>query len=178
MRSLLLLTLLAAAPALAHDTFHGWSKDGTWLVIESKGDNDIVELHFCATDASVKPSWPKELDELEKEEGRLTCVSFLDPNKAPYQWKSKLVLPPSTMGSGKLRVLPELALDGETPGFVVEAGDKRQNCFVSGIKEDSKLQKVWWHPGGRFVAAQVDRTFAHCALTVKAAAAPKGGKRR
>lgn len=174
MRTLALSLCLLAAPALADDVFHGWSKDGTWLVYETRGENDLVELHFCLTDAQVKPSWPKELNELDREEGLLSCVNFIDPNKAPYQWKAKLSLPASALTSGKLKVLPELVRDGETPGFTVEAGDKRQVCYASGVREDSKLQKVWWHPGGAWVAALIDGQFCHCALQVK----PAPGKRK
>jgi len=179
---LLLCLCLLAAPVLADDVFHGWSKDGTWLVYETKGENDLVELHFCVTDPEVKPTWPKELNELDREEGRLACVNFIDPNKAPYQWKLKLVLPPSSLTSGKLRVLSELVRDGTDPGFTVESGDKRQVCYASGMREDSKLQKVWWHSSGNWVAALIDGQFRHCTLQVRPPAAtatkPPGGKHR
>jgi hypothetical protein len=176
MRSFLLFLSLCSASALADDVFHGWSKDGTWLVFQTAGENDIVELHFCMTDKEVKPTWPKELNDGDKEEGKLTCINLIDPNKAPYQWKTKVSAgAPSLKGNG-MRVLTELIHDGENPGFVVEAGDKKQTCYASGVREDSRLQKVWWHPNGRWVAALIDGQFRHCALTVQPKAAPKGKK--
>lgn len=177
MRAVLLsFVVLSAAPAFAQDVFHGWSKDGTWLVIERQEANDRVELHFCATNSDVQPSWPKELNDMDREdEGSLSCVRFIDPNKAPYEWKLKLVLPaPSLQGNG-IKVHPELVTDGETPGFVLEAGDKTQACYASGMRESSKLQKTWFHPSSRFAAALIDGNFHHCVVTLKPV---KGGRKK
>jgi hypothetical protein len=79
----------------------------------------------------------------------------------------QLVLPaPSPKASG-LEVLHELVTEGEAPGFVVVAGDKQQVCYASALRESSKLQKTWFHPSGRFVAAMIDGAFSHCVLTLK-----------
>ena len=172
--SALLLTLFAA-PALAAsdaEVFHGWSKDGSWLVYEVHGANDLDELFFCATNSEVRPSWPAILNEMDREDlNGLSCAHFMDPNKAPYQWKTQLVLPAASFKGAGLEVSKELAVDGENPGFVLLAGDKKQACYSSGVREDSKLQKTWVHPSGRFVAAIIDGNFRHCAVTIKGAAA-------
>jgi hypothetical protein len=170
--------LVAATSAWAADSeiFHGWSKDGTWLVYEQRDRDDRVELYFCQTDSGVTPSWPATLNGMDREDGTLSCVRFLDPNKAPYQWKNQLVLPaPSTSHAG-ISIQAELVPDGETPGFVLVAGDKKQSCYASATREDSKLQKSWFHPTGRFVAVMIDGNFRHCAVTLKPGKAP--GKKK
>lgn len=160
-----------AAPALAQtDTFHGWSKDGTYFVYEShEPRSELVELFFCASDSASKPSWPALLDELGRVDGLNSCVRFIDPNKAPYQWKAALVRPAPNAKHGALSVLAELVTDGETPGFVIESNGKKQSCEVSGLKEDSRLGPVFWHPNGKWVAALVDGRLAHCAVQLKSA---------
>lgn len=184
--SLVTMMLVAAPAALAvpadTEVFHGWSKDGSWLVYEVHGSNDLVELYFCATNSEVKPSWPALLNEMDREDTNgLSCARFMDPNKAPYQWKLQLVLPaPSSKGAG-LEVLHELVTEGETPGFVLQAGDKKQNCYASAVREDSKLMKTWFHPSGHFVGALIDGNFRHCTVTIKAgppAPAPKPPKKK
>ncbi len=173
-----LLVVAGVASAAETETFHGWSKDGTWLVYEQHTHDERVELFFCAT-SEVSPSWPKALSELDREDGTLSCVRFLDPNKAPYQWKNQLVLPAPASQHQGISVQGELVTDGESPGFVLVAGDKKQACYASGTRDDSKLQKTWFHPSGRFVAALIDGNFRHCAVTLKPGKpAPKGGKKR
>lgn len=180
MRWMILLVCVGLVPsAMAQsEIFHGWSKDGTYLVYETHGANELVELHFCQT-TEAKPTWPKELDSMEKEESQsLSCIHFLDPNKAPYQWKSKLVLPAPATKQGAIEILHELVTDGETPGFVLQSGDKKQSCYASGTREDSKLQKTWFHPSGKLVAAQIDGNFRHCVVTLKPPAATPPGKKK
>jgi hypothetical protein len=170
----LVLTLLAAPVFAATDAeqFHGWSKDGSWLVYEVHGANELDELFFCATNSEVRPSWPAVLNEMDREDlNGLSCAHFMDPNKAPYQWKLQLVLPAPTARFGGVEVSHELALDGENPGFVLIAGEKKQSCYASAVRVDSKLQKTWFHPSGRFVAAIIDGNFRHCTVTIKGAAA-------
>lgn len=163
-----------AAPA-ENEVFHGWSKDGTWLVYEVKGRDERVELYFCQTDQAVNPSWPAPLNGMDREDGTLSCVRFLDPNKAPYQWKNQLVLPATTTSHAGISIQSELVADGETPGFVLVAGDKKQACYASATREDSKLQKSWFHPSARFVAVIIDGNFRHCVVTLKPA---KPGKKK
>lgn len=173
--------LLSAAGAWADaEVFHGWSKDGSWLAYEQHGYDNRVELYFCATDSEVTPSWPAAINQLDREDGTLSCVRFLDPNKAPYQWKNLLVLPAQSTAQGGISISPELSTDGETPGFVLVAGDKKQACYASGTREDSKLMKTWFHPSTRYVAAIIDGNFRHCVVTLKATkvVSPKGGKKR
>jgi hypothetical protein len=81
------------------------------------------------------------------------------------------------MRFGGLEVSHELATDGESPGFVLQAGDKKQSCYASGVREDSKLEKVWFHPSGQLVAAMIDGNFRHCTVTLRAAP-PKPTKKR
>lgn len=173
MRSLLLMLMLVGTSALAQDTFHGWSKDGSWLVIEREEANERAELLFCATSPDVRPSWPKSLESLEREdEGSLSCVRFIDINKAPYEWRRQLVLPKPSARAGGLSVHAELVTDGETPGFVLESQDKTQGCYASGVRESSKLQQTWFHPSGRYVGALIDGNFHHCVVTLLPAKAP------
>ncbi len=168
-RALLVLSVVSSTAAFAQvETFHGWSKDGTYLAYQAPGNNDITELYFCQTDSSVGPSWPVDLNEMERiDEHGLSCVRFIDTNKAPYQWKLALVLPPPATSNNGIAVLGELVTDGENPGVVLEAGSKREACYVSGLREDSKLQKTWWHSSGHFLAAIVDGRFLHCPITLK-----------
>jgi hypothetical protein len=177
-RVVLALMVVAAWPARAAtetEVFHGWSKDGTWYVLEERGANELVELYFCAT-GEAKPTWPAVLNELEREDSNArSCVHFLDPNKAPYQWKLQLVLPPVAWKGGGLEVLKELVVDGESPGFVLSAGgDKTQVCYATALRESSKLQKTWFHPQGKYVAAMIDGAFSHCVVTLKPGKAPPG----
>ena len=87
-----------------------------------------------------------------------------------------------------MRVLRELVPDGENPGFVVEEKidkehEKKTVCYVSGLRESSKLQTVWWHASGRWVAALVDGHVTHCNQPLKplepqkAEKKPKNGKK-
>lgn len=169
----MLLLSGAWAAAAENETFHGWSKDGSWLVYELHVDDDRNELYFCATDADVKPSWPDGLDEREREAvGDLSCVRLIDPNKAPYQWKLQLTVPPTSMKQGTVSISNELVFMGEQ-GFVLESGDKKQVCDASGTRENSKLEKTWFHPSGKFVAAQIDGNFRHCVVTLVPVKAPK-----
>lgn len=157
--------------------FHGWSKDGSWLAYEQHDRDDRVELYFCQSDPEVKPTWPAVLNDMDREEGPLSCVRFLDPNKAPYQWKNQLVLPTPAMSHNGITLHQELVSDGETPGFVLEAGDKKQSCYASATRDDSRLQKSWFHPNGRFIAVMIDGNFRHCVITIKGKPA-KGGKKK
>ena len=168
--SVLVAAVAAAGPGTEPDVFHGWSKDGSWLVYEVHGMNELVELYFCSTSTGeATPSWPRVLNDMDREDlSGLSCVRFMDPNKAPYRWKSLLVLPPPSFKSGGVEVSRELSTDGETPGFVLRAGDKKQSCYASAVREDSKLDKVWFHPTGQWVAALIDGNFRHCAVTVRA----------
>jgi hypothetical protein len=175
----LLVALVATSPKGGEpEVFHGWSKDGTWLVYEVHGQNELVELYFCTAASDIVPSWPKVLNDMDREDmNGLSCVRFMDPNKAPYRWRSLLVLPPPSLKFSGMEVLKELVTDGETPGFVLQAGDKKQGCYVSGVRENSKLERVWFHPSGQFVAALVDGAFRHCAITLKGAN-PKAPRHR
>ncbi len=117
------LGLMASLSVAAeNETFHGWSKDGSWLVFELHVDDERSELYFCATDPEGQPSWPASLHDAERETvGELACVRFIDPNKAPYQWKAQLVLPRPAERAGAVSVAPELSTIGDQ-GFVLEAG--------------------------------------------------------
>lgn len=173
-RTIAIFVFLVAPAALAQsETFHGWSKDGSYLAYQAPGNNDIIELFFCQSDASLPPTWPAGLDGLDRIDDRgLSCVRFIDPNKAPYQWKKALVLPAPATQSNGIAVLSELITDGESPGIVLESGGKRQVCYISALREDSRVQKTWFHPNGHFFAALVDGRFSNCALTVKGGKTP------
>ena len=177
------LLLGTTARAADSETFFGWSKDGTWFAWQRvSGPNDLIELYFCATDDSVSPSWPDTLNDGERSKvERQSCVTYTDPNRAPLGWKAQLSLPKPSFTSGKMRVLTELVPDGENPGFVVEERidkdkEKRTVCYVSGLRESSKLQTVWWHHSGRWVAAQVDGHITHCNQSLKASEPQKQEK--
>ncbi|MFT3840441.1 MAG: hypothetical protein QM723_25860 [Myxococcaceae bacterium] len=176
MRRLILVAAVVlggSAFAAEQDTFYGWSKDGTWFVFQTvSGPNDLTELFFCITDETVTPSWPKDLNDMDRMDHPHSCVRFQDPNRAPYGWKTNLVLPkPTTGGPNNMKVLSELSQDGERPGFVVEdKAGKHTTCYVS-VKEDSKLGNVWWHPNGKWVAAMIDKHFVHCDQPLKGGAA-------
>ncbi len=158
-----------AAWAGSADVFHGWSKDASWLVYESAQRDDRVALFFCKTEKGKNPNWPAELNEGELMNDRLAeCVRFIDPNKAPYLWKKLLLLPEVSARLGKSTVKSELVLDGENPGLVIETPAGLQFCYVSALKETSAIEKVWWHPSSRAVAAVVDGRLTSCVL----AAAP------
>lgn len=178
---LLVLSLGLASSAVAQtDAFHGWSKDGSWLVFSRPGRNDVIELYFCQT-SEVNPKWPDLLNDQDKlTESGLECVRFLDQNKAPYQWQKLVSAGESSTSRHGLSIAPELVTDGESPGFVVDAGGKTQSCYASGMRESSKLQKAFWHPSAKYVAVIIDGTFHHCTLTVKAGKAPaaNGGKKK
>lgn len=169
-RPALLLLVLFAPPAVADtDTFFGWSKDGSYFVYQSvSGPNDLTELFFCLIDEAVAPSWPKEVSELERMGTPFSCARFTDINRAPYAWKNGVSLPkPSLAGPGGVKVLTELVLEGERPGYAFEVGGKKTTCYASGLHEDSKLGNVYWHPGGRFLAAFIDGRFLHCDVALK-----------
>lgn len=173
MRRLALALALTPVAALAGDTdtFFGWSKDGSWFAHQTvSGPNEVTELFFCATDKDSQPSWPKDLDELERLDGRVSCVRYADPNRAPYGWKSQLTLPkPSQAGPGNMRIEKEFSFDIERPGYVIDAGGgKKTTCYVSGLRDDSKLGNVYWHPNGRWVGAYIDSAFVHCDVPLKA----------
>ncbi len=177
----LLLTVLCASAAFADtDTFYGWSKDGTWFAWQRvSGPNDLTELFFCLTDENVPATWPKDLNQMDRMDNPKSCVRFQDPNRAPYGWKNSLSLPKPTLGGPNgFKVLTELSQDGEHPGYVVEdKAGKRISCYVT-VNEDSKLGHVWWHPGGRWVAAMVDNHFVHCDQPLKAAEPEKPVKKK
>jgi hypothetical protein len=169
------LSLSISLPALgaAPDVFHGWSKDASWLVYESTQRDDRTALFFCKTDKESAPSWPAELNDMELLNDRLPeCVRFIDANKAPYLWKKALLLPEAALRSGKFSVKAELIQDSETPGLVIEGPGGTQACYVSALKETSVLEKTWWHPSNRAVAALVDGRFSNCLLS-QPPAAPK-----
>ena len=166
--------LLSSAALADSEIFHGWSKDGSWLVYEQHTHDERVELYFCASETQTQPSWPAALNGMDREDGTLSCVRFLDPNKAPYQWKNQLVLPAPSMSQAGITLSAELSTDGESPGFTLMSGDKKQSCYASATREDSKLMKTWFHPSTRFVAAIIDGNFRHCAVTLKAGKAPVG----
>lgn len=178
MRTVLLAAaVLTAAPAFADtDTFYGWSKDGTYFVYQQvSGPNDLTELFFCVTDDAVAPTWPKDLNDLEKSGSPFQCVRYTDTNRAPYGWKNGVSLPkPSLSGPDGAKVLTELVLEGERPGYAFELKGKKSVCYASGLHEDSRIKDVYWHPLGRFLAAFIDGRFIHCDLALKAA--PPGAK--
>jgi hypothetical protein len=181
MRLALVVVLSSTAVSAADtDTFFGWSKDGTWFAHQSvSGPNEQTELFFCATDKDSQPTWPKDLDELERLDGRVSCVRYADPNRAPYGWKSQLQLPkPSLTGPNGLRLDKELSFDVERPGYVVEVGGKKVTCYVSGLRDDSKIGNVFWHPNGRWVAAYIDGVLVHCDVPLKPGPPGKPPKKR
>jgi hypothetical protein len=170
----ILLSAVIGSAALADaDIFHGWAKDGTWLAFQSSGSNEVVELSFCATSADVPPTWPAALNEMERESGPLSCVRFIDANKAPYQWQSKMVLPAPTMKQGGMTVQKEMVAEGEVTGIAVLRNNQTHVCAVPGVRDSSQLQKAWFSPNGKFLAAVVDGTFRHCLL---APADPQGAQ--
>jgi hypothetical protein len=168
-----LLSAVIGSAALADaDVFHGWSKDGTWLAYQSSGSNEVVKLSFCATNAEVAPSWPAPLNEMERESGPLSCVRFIDSNKAPYQWQSKMVLPTPSMKHGGMTVQKEMVAEGEVTGIAVVRNNQTHVCSVPSVRDSSQLQQTWFSPNGKFLAAIVDGTFRHCLLAL---AEPNGG---
>jgi hypothetical protein len=110
------------------------------------------------------------------DERGLSCVRFVDPNRAPLDWKNKLVLPEPSPTMGAARVWPELQTDGESPGFVIEANGKRQACPTPSLREDAKISNVYWHPNGKWVAVLIDGGVRVCAVQLKVAP-PKGKKK-
>jgi hypothetical protein len=180
-RRFVLVLVLAAVPAWAvshdSDTFLGWSKDGTWFAHKTvSGPNEVTELFFCATDKEVQPTWPKDLNEREREDGRISCVRFVDPNRAPYGWQAQLIPPkPTGAGPNGAHIDKEFSNDVDRPGYVVEIGDKKTTCYVSGLRDDSKLGAIYWHPGGRWVGAFVDGIFTHCDVPLKGGGPPAKG---
>jgi WD40 repeat protein len=168
------LSLAAGSAGAQKEVFHGWSKDGTWLVFESRTSEDLVEFFFCATEQGATPTWPSPLPEMDQADERsLSCVRFTDPNRLPLGWRKLLVLGAPSMKSASLRVLSELVTDGESPGFQLESGDKKQVCSSTSVRDDSILGSVWWHPNGRWVMATIDGTLRHCQVTLKASGRPK-----
>ena len=169
MRTSTLAVCLFALPALADtDSFFGWSKDGTFFVYQQvSGPNDLTELFFCPTEEGTPPSWPSELNDLERVGSPFACVRYTDVTRAPYGWKAALVLPKPTLQGPGAKVLTELVTDGERPGYAFEASGKKTVCYASGLHEDSKLGHVYWHPSGRFLAAFVDGRFIHCDVSLK-----------
>jgi hypothetical protein len=174
--ALALAAFLSAPVVLAADaeTFYGWSKDGTWFAWQKvSGPNDLVELYFCATDENTPPTWPDTLNDSERSKvDRMSCVTYTDPNRAPFGWQRQVSLPKPSFTNGKMKVLSELVPDGENPGFVVEEKEskdkeKKTSCYVSGVRESSRLQQVWWHASGRWVAAQIDGHVTHCPVPLK-----------
>src|SRR5258706_13752009 len=98
--ALVLVLISTTAFAGDSDTFFGWSKDGTWFAHQTvSGPNEVTELFFCSTEKESQPSWPKDVDELERLDGRISCVRYSDPNRAPYGWKTHL-LPPQPSANG------------------------------------------------------------------------------
>ncbi len=181
LRTAFLGICLFALPSLADsDTFYGWSKDGSYFIYQSvSGPNDLTELFFCITEDSIPPSWPKELNELERMGSVFSCARYTDVNRAPYAWKNAVGLPkPSLSGPNGARALTELVLDGERPGYAFEAGGKKSVCYASGLHEDSKLGNVYWHPGGKYLAAFIDGRFIHCDVPLKPGAAVKAAKKK
>ena len=181
MRSALLGLVLLAVPALADtDTFYGWSKDGTYFVYQSvSGPNDLTELFFCITDESVPATWPKEHNELERMGTPFSCVRYTDVNRAPYGWKNAVSLPKASLtGPSGAKVLTELVLDGERPGYAFETAGKKIVCYASGLHEDSKLGNVYWQAGGRYLAAFVDGRFIHCDVALKVGTPAKPPKKK
>ncbi len=169
--STLALTLLALPAFADTDTFFGWSKDGSYFVYQQvSGPNDLTELFFCPTEEGNPPTWPKELNELERSGSPFSCARYTDVNRAPYGWKAVLVLPKPTLQGPNARALTELVTDGERPGYAFEAAGKKTVCYASGLHEDSKLGHVYWHPNGRFLAAFIDGRFVHCDVPLKAGA--------
>ncbi len=181
MKSLLSMALLlTSAVALADtDTFSGWSKDGSWLVFQRPGRNEVVELYFCQT-SEAAPRWPAILNEQDKlTEAGLECVRFLDGNKAPYQWQKLVSAGESTTAQRGLSIAGELTTDGDSPGFTIEGGGgKAQSCYASGVRDSSKLQKAYWHPSLKYVAVIIDGSFHHCVVTVKPGPKPKAEKKK
>lgn len=168
----LLLSLVAVTAVAETDTFHGWSKDGSWLAFSRPGRNDITELYFCQT-TEAAPKWPAVLNEQDKmTENGLECVRFLDPNKAPYQWQKLVSTGDPGTSRGGLSIAAELVTDGESPGFTLEGSGKTQSCYASGTREASKLQKAFWHTSLKYVAVLIDGNFHHCVVTVKPGKAP------
>ncbi len=177
--------LLSASVALAAgdvETFHGWSKDGTWYVVEKQsGPNDHVDLHFCQSDPALNPKWDPSLKDGDREKN---CMVVTDPNRAPYGWKRLLELPKSSFnGPGGFKVSHELVTDGEGMGYVVDVGGgKTVSCSFFGLRESSKITQAWFHPSGRFVVAVIDGRVAPCGEPLKSAEASKpdskkGGKK-
>lgn len=163
-RTLAFVALSLSGSAFAQaDTFFGWSKDSSWYAYQSvSGPNDTVELFFCPVPGEAAPSWPKEFDALERVDEKNRCVRYLDPNRAPYGWKTKLAVPKSGSKSGSMKVLPEPSTDATEPGFVVVHGDKKIVCECTGVRESTKLGTVFWSSDGRWVAAQLDGVLQHC----------------
>lgn len=126
------------------------------------------------TEQGATPTWPSPLPEMDQADERsLSCVRFTDPNRLPLGWRKLLVLGAPSMKSASLRVLSELVTDGESPGFQLESGDKKQVCSSTSVRDDSILGSVWWHPNGRWVMATIDGTLRHCQVTLKASGRPK-----
>jgi hypothetical protein len=161
-----LCSLLSSSSLAQTDIFHGWAKDGTWYAFETHGSNDTLELHLCQTKmalgAKIRSSWPVESSELDASK----CVHFLDANKAPWQWKSKLQLPPPSHKWKGFSVSTEVQHGVDDSGFVVEDKTEKQVCPASGLREDSKIQSVWWNASGHLVAALIDGQFRHCEVTL------------
>ena len=131
----------------------------------------MTELFFCPTEENNAPTWPRELNELERVGSPFSCARYTDVNRAPYGWKAALVLPKPNLQGPSARVLTELVTDGERPGYAFEAAGKKTVCYASGLHEDSKIGHVYWHPNGRFLAAFVDGRFIHCDVALKAGTA-------
>jgi hypothetical protein len=156
------------------DTFHGWSKDGSYVVYETPQRDERPALFFCKTTKGNSPSWPAELNDTDLVNDRLPeCVRFIDVNKAPYLWKKALILPEPAQKFGQLTVRPEFAFDGEEPGLVVDGPGGPQSCYVSALTESSTLEKTWWHPSQPLLAALVSGRLTHCQLK----ATPKAGQK-
>jgi hypothetical protein len=168
MKFVLLASLISITTLAETDVFHGWSADDTWYAFETHS-NEAIELHLCQTNIQLKPkvksTWP--IEDAGVDDAK--CVHFLDPNKAPWQWKSKLKLPAASLKTKGLSVSSELVYGVDDSGFVVEGTKDKQICAASGLREESKIQSAWWNPSGKVMAALIDGKLRHCDITLPVA---------
>src|SRR4051812_43924750 len=150
---------MAATPSFAytHESFYGWSQDGTYYVQANAGTDMVDRPVICLTDRS-KPSlsWPKDV---QRPAGGSRCTRVCDEgpecSEGPRAAKWVKLPPAATKGPHGETVTANVGKKSAVVVVSLAGRDLAHESVELDENSHPRLERIYWRPDGLAAAVQL-----------------------